>query len=74
MKTRFDVVYRAHDVIIEPHFCREWSENGGCYGTDPDHGYSFDEACDIVAQWYEEQAKQWRERTHYMLDEYKEQQ
>lgn len=72
MKTRFDVVYRAHHVSIEPHHCIEWSEDIGCYGTNPDHGYSFDEACDIVAEWYEEQAKQWRDRTHWSLDYYKE--
>lgn len=71
MDTRWDVVYKENHVSIEPHFCREWDHTGGCYGTNPEHGYSFDEACDIVADWYDEQSKQWRNRTHPKLDYYK---
>lgn len=62
---RFDVVYLDDKCTIEPHFCREWDENGGCYGTNPDHGYSFEEACDQVASFHEREAKLWRERDHY---------
>lgn len=58
---RFDVCYRAAGVTIEPHFCREWDEDGGCYGTNPDHGYSFDDACRQVADWHEQQASLWRQ-------------
>lgn len=60
MKIRFDVCYHSDYATIEPHFCREWDENGGCYGTNPDHGLSFDEACDEVAAWYEREAQFWR--------------
>ena len=37
-----------------------------------EHGDEFYEACDKVAEWYEEQAKQYRDRTHWQLDYYKE--
>lgn len=60
--TRYDVVYTAHGVTIDTHFCREWDENGGCYGTNPDHGLSHSEACEEVAQWHERQAKEWRSK------------
>ncbi|MBZ9807721.1 hypothetical protein [Mesorhizobium sp. ESP-6-2] len=62
---RFDIEYVGDGATISAHYCREWDENGGCYGTNPDHGYSFEEACDHVAQWYEQQAKLWRERQHH---------
>jgi hypothetical protein len=77
MKTRFDVAHYEYGVTIEPHFCRSWEpDNGGevvgCYGTNPDHGYSFEEACDQVAEYHERQAKEWRARTtsecRYYLD------
>jgi hypothetical protein len=65
MKQRFDIAYHAEHATIEPHFCRSWDDEGGCYGTNPDHGYSFEEACDQVATWYEQQAAQWRSREHH---------
>ncbi len=65
MKTRFDVVYNKDGCTIEPHFCREWDGDGGCYGTNPDHGYSFKEACNQVAEYHERQAREWRARTAY---------
>jgi len=65
---RFDVVYGPQSdeavMYIEPHFCREWDDEGGCYGTREDHGYSFEDACNQVAEWHEEQAKLWREGKH----------
>lgn len=64
-KMRFDVCYHADHVTIEPHFCRSWDDEGGCYGTNPNHGYSFEEACDQVAEWYESQAELWRKREHH---------
>jgi len=63
-KQRFDVVYFAEHVSIEPHFCREWDDGGGCYGTNPNHGMSFDEACEEAARWHEMQAKWWRDKEH----------
>ena len=63
---RYDLLFGGDRMTIEPHFCREWDAAGnGCYGTNPDHGYSFDEACDQVAEWHEQQAKLWRARTHH---------
>lgn len=70
---RFDVCYSKDGCTIEPHFCRQWDEDGGCYGTNPTHGYSFDEACDQVAEYHEQQAKAWRERTAYECTYYREQ-
>lgn len=62
---RYDVVYSSEGCTITPHYCREWDNDGGCYGMNPDHGMSFDDACDQVAQWHEVQAKSWRNRTAY---------
>lgn len=64
-KMRFDVCYHKDGATIEPHFCRDWDEEGGCYGTNPDHGVSFEEACDEVANWHERQAELWRKREHH---------
>lgn len=65
MKQRFDIVHHSEHTTIEPHFCRDWDDQGGCYGTNPDHGYSFEEACDQVADWYAQEADLWRKREHH---------
>lgn len=70
IKGRFDVTYGKGGVSIEPHFCREWDDEGGCFGTNPDHGLSVAEACDEIACWHERQAKMWRSRTHPDLRSY----
>jgi len=67
---RFDVIYSC---TIEPHFCRSWDEEGGCYGTNPNHGVSFEEACNEVAEFYAELSKQWKNRTHHECEYYKDQ-
>lgn len=46
---RYDVIYSQFGVYIQPHFCREFSvdENGklnGCFGMNPEHGYTFEAA------------------------------
>ena len=64
---RFDVVYTQHGPRLDFHFCREWDESGGCYGTNPNHGMSFDEAKEEVAKWHEATAAAWRRKT---LDEW----
>lgn len=60
MDQRFDVSYREHGPTVDPHFCREWDGDVGCYGTNADHGMTFAEAAEEVARWHEEQAKYWR--------------
>jgi hypothetical protein len=45
---RYDIVYTKDGPKIEPHFCRQWDEDGGCYGTNPLHGYSKEQADEIV--------------------------
>lgn len=67
---RFDVVYESGRCTIAPHFCREWTIDAsgaevGCYGTNPEHGMSFDAACGHVADWYEQQASLWRNAEHH---------
>lgn len=61
---RFDVCYGGDNCTIAPHFCREWDGNKGCFGTNAEHGLSFDDACDEVAEWHEKQARLWRQRKH----------
>ena len=71
--TRYDVIYNGDRVTIGPHFCREWDDDGGCYGTNPNHGYTLEEACEQVAVWHEGQASAWRDGSHYSIQFYKEQ-
>jgi uncharacterized DUF497 family protein len=60
---RYDVCYHSDKVTIEPHFCREWDQDGGCYGTREDHGFAFDEAKQSVADWYLAESEKWRQMT-----------
>lgn len=58
--TRYDVIYGPdNSIAIEPHFCREWDDTGGCYGTNPDHGFSWEEAKNQVILHYERQIEFW---------------
>jgi len=59
---KFDICYgEAPD--LEYHYCREWDGDGGCYGTNPDHGCTFDEGKEEIAKWYEARAAYWRQLT-----------
>lgn len=50
---KYDVSYGEHGPSIVNHFCREWGEDGeGCYGTNEDHGMSFDRAKQLVMAWH----------------------
>ena len=60
---RYDISWDEKGPSIVQHFCREWDGDVGCYGTNHDHGYSFDEAKEEVARWYADQAIYWRGRT-----------
>lgn len=57
---RYDIIFGSEGlhpwVAVSPHFCREL----GCFGTDPDHGYTWEQAREEVAKWHEEQAQYWR--------------
>ena len=57
----YDIHYYFDKVSIEPHFCR-CPDCGG--------GLTLDAACEIVAQYFEDQAKAVREHRHPMLVEY----
>lgn len=67
---RFDVEYGPEGAKVVPHFCRDWDEEGGCYGTREDHGFSLEEAATMCAEWHEEQALLYRLGTHYDLQYY----
>lgn len=56
---RYDICWRKHGPEIEPHYCREWDEHGGCYGTNPQHGYTWDQACAEIAAWHLAQSNEW---------------
>ena len=61
---KYDVRYGDEAAVLDYHFCREFSEDGnGCFGTNPTHGLSFDEAKEAIAAWHEDQAKGWRSLT-----------
>lgn len=67
-KERFDVVYEGGGVLIGYHFCREWDGGVlGCY-TNPDHGYSWQDAKKQVIQHLESQIEHWKMLT---FDEWK---
>lgn len=53
MSNRYDVIYTSKQCYIQPHFCREWDEDGGCYGTNPYHGFTFEEAKREVINYYQ---------------------
>lgn len=65
MSQRYDVVFYSDKATIVPHFCRDWDSDGGCYGTNPDHGLSLDDACKEVADYYQRLACEWRNKTHH---------
>lgn len=57
---RFDIVHHDHGGLsIDYHFCREWDGDVGCYGTNPDHGYSFKEVAADMRRWHLEHAEYW---------------
>ena len=63
-KPRFDVIYYLGGVHLDYHFCRNWDEDGGCCGTNPDHGFTFEEAKKQVVKYHEEEAESWNEKTY----------
>jgi len=62
--TGFNVCYGENDSVwIEPHFCR-MPDCGG--------GMDYDAACDMVADYYDSLAAQWRNKEHWLAVEYSE--
>lgn len=61
---RFDIIYDGHGAHITYHFCREREdEDHGCYGTNPRHGFSFEEAKQQMIEYHKEQAERWANMT-----------
>lgn len=67
---RFDLVFCEGAVTIEPHFCRQWDSEGGCYGTNETHGLSLDDACRQAAEWHQQQAGLWLNKEHHDVLQY----
>ena len=61
---RWDIIWNG-SPNIERHYCREWDADGGCYGTNPNHGFSYNDACLRIADWHEQQAQYWREKSNH---------
>tara|TARA_Y100000310_G_C20704127_1_gene833255 strand:- start:6922 stop:7155 length:234 start_codon:yes stop_codon:yes gene_type:complete len=57
---KYDVWYGPEGPSLELHFCRDID----CFGTNEDHGFTFDEACEDIASYYENQSKLWRTKEH----------
>jgi hypothetical protein len=66
---RFDIVWRGDDASIDYHFCRSWDGDRGCYGTNPDHGFTFDEAKKQIADHYRRRAEHWESLTFKEWDQ-----
>ena len=62
-KPRFDIVYGENYVRLDYHFCREWDDEGGCYGTNPNHGLSWDEAKQEMIAYLQGQIEYWQKLT-----------
>ena len=62
---RYDIVHDGRGAPRpEPHFCRTFEmaadgEEVGCYGTNPNHGYTWEEVCREMAVWHRSQAEDW---------------
>jgi len=59
-ENRFDVCYRPEGPSIDYHFCREWDSDGGCYGTNPDHGFTWEQAKQEIISWHQQQIDHWK--------------
>ena len=61
---RFDISFGEHGISIDYHFCREWTEDGGCYGTNPNHGYTWDEVRKMAADYYHNLSERWEKMSY----------
>ncbi len=62
---RFDVSFGIRGASIDFHYCREWENDDlGCYGFNPNHGFTFDEAKQEMINWYENQVEYWKTLTY----------
>lgn len=65
--TKFDVILtEPENSYIQFHYCRSWDidpntedweypQMKGCYGTNPDHGLSFEQARDEIVEYLQTQ-------------------
>ena len=68
---KFDIFYgNNYEVYAEPHFCREWEDKGGCYGTNPEHGFTWEEVCQECIDHYEMMVTIWKERKEKTYEDY----
>ena len=45
--------------MVEPHFCRDYD----CFGSNPDHGYSFEEAKEDIIKSLQSEIDWWKSQT-----------
>jgi len=65
---KFDVSFPADMPFVDYHHCREWEEDAegnmqGCYGTNPNHGFTFEEAKEKIIEFYQKQLEYWQDLT-----------
>ena len=61
---RFDVIYGEFGPRVDYHFCRTWEGDEGCYGTNLNHGLTWEAVREELAAWHEREAARWRALTH----------
>jgi hypothetical protein len=62
---RFDINYKGDLAWIDHHHCREFDAEGvGCFGTNPDHGCTFDEAKALMIEHYTLVLSKWEAMTY----------
>lgn len=60
---KYDVIYGFNEVSIEPHYCREWDDSGGCYGSNEHHGLTYEKAKIEVISFYENIIDIWKNKS-----------
>ena len=63
-KYRYDVSFgNALRFPIDHHYCRDWEGEDGCYGTNPEHGSSWEEAKEEYIHYLKSEIEYWRKLT-----------
>ena len=59
MSSRYDVLYRHDRVSLQHHFCRDID----CFGTNENHGFTLEEAKEMIIKWHQDQIEYWKNYT-----------
>ena len=65
MENRYDIIYGGSAPYIEHHFCREMDSefSQGCFGTNPEHGFTWAQAVAEIIRWHRMQVQLWLDST-----------